>query len=78
MVFVQDATSQQFRFSPGHASMFPVPVVGIVTKTDAAEPEQIQNACLHLKDAGADPVFCVSAYSGENMEDFLCWLTNVG
>lgn len=74
VVFTQDPTAQQSRFSPGHAAMFPIPVIGLVTKIDIANEEKIEVAKAHLESAGADPIFCVSAFTGENMDVFVQWL----
>ncbi len=72
--FVQDASREIYCFSPGQSSAFPMQVAGIVTKTDIASPEQVSQAKELLELAGADPVFCISAVTGEGMrelEDFL-------
>ena len=41
VVFVQDASRDQFFFSPGQSSAFTLPVAGVVTKIDIATPKQI-------------------------------------
>ena len=75
-LFVQDATSDRFMFSPGQSAAFPVEVVGVVTKTDIANDQQIKDAVSLLKLAGANPVFCVSAVQGTGMEELLSYLEN--
>ena len=45
-----------------------MPVAGIVTKTDIATKKQVEDAKELLTLAGAQPVFCVSAVTGEGME----------
>ena len=73
-IFVQDATAERFMFSPGMAGAFPIPVAGIVTKTDIADEKQIQQACELLQLAGAHPIFRLSAFSGEGMDEFIDYL----
>ena len=68
-LFVQDATQERFMFSPGQAASFPIPVAGVVSKTDMATEKQIAQARELLALAGADPIFIVSARSGAGMEE---------
>ena len=75
VIFVQDASSDRFMFSPGHAASFPVHVTGVVTKADIASEKQTQQAKELLQLAGADPVFVVSAFTGEGMEELREYLT---
>lgn len=73
-IFVQDASQERFMFSPGQASAFPVPVIGVVSKADLASPAQLQRARELLLLAGASPVFALSAATGEGVQalaDFL-------
>lgn len=74
VLFVQDATQERFMYSPGQASAFPVPVAGVISKTDAATPQQVETARELLRLAGADPVFAVSAYTGEGVDDLMDFL----
>ena len=60
-LFLQDATSERFLFSPGQSVAFPIPVIGVVTKTDIATKEQTAQAVELLELAGADPIFCISS-----------------
>jgi len=71
VVFVQDATDERFSFSPGQSAMFVQKVYGAVTKADIAEKGDIERASYMLELAGAEKVFCVSALTGEGMDDFL-------
>ncbi len=75
VLFVQDASRDQFFFSPGQSSAFGMPVAGVVTKADIATPRQLADAKEMLELAGADPIFTVSPMTGEGMEAlarFLC------
>lgn len=74
VLFVQDATQERFMYSPGQASAFPVPVAGVISKTDAATAQQVETARELLRLAGADPVFAVSAYTGEGIDDLMNFL----
>lgn len=76
VLFLQDASQERFMYSPGLAFSFPVPVAGIITKTDAASPEQIEQAKELLALAGADPVFAISAVTGDGMEPLLDFLNS--
>lgn len=75
VLFVQDASRDQFFFSPGQSSAFGMPVAGVVTKADIATPRQLADAREMLELAGADPIFTVSPMTGEGMDalaKFLC------
>ena len=74
VLFVQDATTERYYFSPGQSGAFSLPVAGIVTKTDIANEQQIRNARQLLELAGADPIFEVSAFTGEVMEALTAFL----
>ena len=74
VLFLQDATSECFLFSPGQSVAFPIPVIGVVTKTDIATKEQTAQAVELLELAGADPVFCISSISGEGMDALIDYL----
>lgn len=74
VVFVQDASREQYYYSPGQAGAFPMPVAGVVTKTDIATKKQVEDAKELLELAGADPIFCISAVSGEGIDDFMNFL----
>lgn len=69
VLFIQDATSDRFMFSPGQSVAFPIPVIGVVTKTDIATEKQRLRAEELLRLAGAKQVFCISAVSGDGMEE---------
>lgn len=64
---VQDATRRRSYFPPNFAKAFAKPVVGIVTKIDHEKADPAA-AAAHLRRAGiADPVYLVSALSGEGI-----------
>ena len=74
ILFVQDATDERFRFSPGQAMMFGPPVLGVVSKADLANPAQIAAARELLELAGAGEIFVTSALTGEGCEALREWL----
>ena len=76
VLFLQDATSERFLFSPSQSAAFPIPVIGVVTKTDIATPEQTAQAVELLELAGADPIFCVSSVNGDGMDALINYLSD--
>ena len=74
VLFLQDASQERFMYSPGLASSFPVGVAGIVTKTDCATEQQVAQAKELLALAGADPIFSLSAVTGEGVQELLSFL----
>ncbi len=74
VLFVQDASQDRFMFSPGQAAAFPIPVIGVVSKADAATEQQIRQARELLELAGASPVFTVSAYTDQGMRELMEFL----
>ena len=75
-LFLQDATSERFLFSPGQSVAFPIPVIGVVTKTDIATKEQTAQAKELLELAGADPIFCISSINGDGMDALIEYLSD--
>ncbi len=74
VLFLMDPTQERFMYSPGHSASFPVPVIGVVTKIDIADGKQIADAREMLKIAGADPIFNVSAYTGEGIPELVKYM----
>lgn len=75
VLFLQDCTDLECRFSPGQAAMYGRPVIGVVSKIDAApDPEAVENAKLLLRLSGADPVFAISSYTGEGVRALVDYL----
>lgn len=74
VLFVQDATSERFMFSPGQSAAFPIPVIGVVTKTDLATQKQQTMAEELLRLAGAEKVFRISAISGNGLDALFQYL----
>ncbi len=74
-VLLQSCTDEDSSYSPGQASMFSCPVIGVVTKIDLAPDRQsVANAKELLELAGAEKVFAVSAITGEGMREFAEYL----
>ena len=76
VLFVQDATRDQYYFAPGCASSFTMPVAGVITKIDMASEQQIRDARELLELAGADPILEVSPVTGEGMDCLKAFLEN--
>ncbi len=74
VIFVQDASQERYMFSPGQAAAFSSPVAGVVNKIDIAGPEEVRRAEELLELAGAAPIFRISAYTGEGMEELMKFL----
>ncbi len=74
VLFLMDPTQERFMFSPGHAFSFPVPVAGVVTKRDLVSEKEAAAAEELLRLAGADPVFRVSAETGEGIDQLMDFL----
>ena len=74
VLFLLDPTQERYMYSGGQAAAFPVPVAGVITKSDLATPEQIAQAKELLELTGADPIFVVSSYTGEGVAELLAFL----
>ena len=78
VLFLQDCTDPECRFSPGQAALYGRPVVGVVTKTDLAPgPQALEDARTLLELAGADPVFAISSRTGEGVEALTAYLDSL-
>lgn len=71
IALVQQADEAGTMFPPGYSSTFGKPCVGIVTKSDLASPEQIEQAKSYLVLSGAQKVFVTSSYEGSGFDDVL-------
>lgn len=75
VLFLQDCTDTEFRFSPGQASMYGRPVIGVITKVDMADnPRLISQSTELLELAGADPIFQLSAVSGQGVSELVDYI----
>ena len=75
VLFLQDCTDLECRFSPGQAAMYGRPVIGVVSKIDAAPDGQaVEDARMLLRLSGADPIFSISAYTGEGVGELVDYL----
>lgn len=71
IALVQQADEAGTMFPPGYSSTFGKPCVGIVTKSDLASPEQIEQAKSYLVLSGAQKVFVTSSYEGSGFDEVL-------
>ncbi|WP_244878417.1 EutP/PduV family microcompartment system protein [Brochothrix thermosphacta] len=75
IALMQSATDKTQVYSPGFGSIFPKPVIGIVSKTDIAESDAvIQQTKQRLREAGARQVFCLSAVDEMGVKELLGYL----
>lgn len=71
ILMVQDATEPGTMFPPMFRSMFTKPCIGVVTKADLADEEQIERAKKYLKNAGATQFYVTSAVTGEGVDELV-------
>ncbi|WP_413738850.1 EutP/PduV family microcompartment system protein [Sodalis sp. RH21] len=72
---VQNLDSENSYFSPMFATLFNKPVIGIITKADIPVSEKQRDFIINqLKQAGADPLFIVSATQREGITPLLTYL----
>ena len=74
VLFLVDPTQERWMYSPGMATAFPVPVAGVVTKTDLADDKALREARELLEITGADPIFAISSVAGDGMAELLAFL----
>lgn len=70
IVAIQSALDQRAVFPPAFTTMFPVETIGVISKIDAASPEQITYAKDRLKNAGVKQIYQLSAVVGTGITDF--------
>lgn len=75
IVFIESATEERSMFPPGYAGSYAKPVIGVVTKIDIADEEQIARAVRKLEFAGARTIFKVSSTTGEGLDALMEFLT---
>lgn len=61
-------------FPPAYASSFAKPVIGVVTKSDIANEQQIQRAVLYLENAGATDIYITSSVEGFGFDKLIKYL----
>lgn len=69
VVMLASATVGEAKFPPGFTTFFMPPAIGVVTKTDLADPKQISQAGAYLRLAGVSEVFEVSSVTGEGINE---------
>ncbi|MEA5050065.1 MAG: EutP/PduV family microcompartment system protein [Oscillospiraceae bacterium] len=75
VLFLHDVNDDQFSFSPRTTTMFNRPALGVVTKIDACpDPRRRELVADALRYAGANPIFCVSSYTGEGVRELLDYI----
>jgi ethanolamine utilization protein EutP len=71
IALVQPAVGGQRMFPPGYASTFAKPCIGIITKSDLADEQQIAEIGSYLKEAGAGTIFVTSSYNGTGFDELI-------
>ena len=74
VLFLMDPTQDRYMYSGGQATAFPVPVAGVITKADLASEKLLQQAKELLELTGADPIFVVSSYTGQGLDELRAFL----
>ena len=69
IVLVQDATDNSTIFPPAYVSQFAKPSIGVVTKADLVDENQIENANKFLKLAGAQKLFVTPSVAGTGFDE---------
>lgn len=69
VVMLASATVAEAKFPPGFSTFFTIGVIGVVTQIDRADPGAAERAAGHLRRAGAQEIFHVSAVTGEGMAE---------
>jgi ethanolamine utilization protein EutP len=78
VIMIQDASDFRAVLPPGFASMFPRPVVGVVTKIDRDGANR-EKAKERLLQAGVrEAIFYVSAHTGEGLAEVIQFLAERG
>ncbi|WP_283678436.1 EutP/PduV family microcompartment system protein [Lentilactobacillus sp. Marseille-Q4993] len=68
IVLIQSATDKRVIFPPGFTTMFSMDVIGLITKTDEANADDIEYARRRILDAGVSDMMEVSAVTGDNLD----------
>ena len=75
VLFFHAIDNDLFSFSPRITTMFNRPTIGVITKADLPHSEKrIQLLTDALNYAGASPVFVISSYTGEGIEELLDYI----
>ncbi|MGC3953620.1 MAG: EutP/PduV family microcompartment system protein [Propionicimonas sp.] len=75
VVMLASATVGEAKFPPGFTTFFMPPAIGVVTKTDLADRQQIHQAGAYLNLAGVTEVYQVSSVTGEGIEELTARLS---
>lgn len=75
IVFIESATETRAMFPPEYAGCFAKDVIGVITKTDLADEEQLAYAEKKLRLAGARRIFKVSSITGDGLEELVDYLS---
>lgn len=71
IVLVQDATEDGTMFPPMFTSMYGKPAIGVITKSDIAQAQQLENAHKYLQMAGVKQIFVTSSYENKGVHELM-------
>ncbi|MTH47389.1 propanediol utilization protein PduV [Intestinirhabdus alba] len=74
IALVLNADAQWSPFSPGFTGPMNRPTIGLVTKSDLADPQRIARVAGWLEQAGAQQVFVTSAVAKTGLDKMYTWL----
>ena len=77
IALVYDPTVDEGYFAPGFASMFCKDVIGIITKIDIAQKEQIEVAEERIRQAGASRIFKIDTIKNIGVEELSNYLKEI-
>ena len=72
-----DGASGETLYSSGFARAFNEPCLGVLTKCDQLSEGERERGLAKLVDAGVDAALCLSATTGEGVNELLDWVRNV-
>ncbi|MCI6640726.1 MAG: EutP/PduV family microcompartment system protein [Pygmaiobacter massiliensis] len=76
IILIQSATDPDTSFAPGIASMFNRPVIGLVSKIDAADEAAVHKAHMMLEIAGCQKIFHISNLDRRGVDEVCDFLEN--
>ena len=77
ILFLQSATDERNKFSPGYRGAFAAPCIGVITKIDAASEYQIEAARIKLMNTGVSRIFQISSFTGAGIPELLGYIESL-
>lgn len=76
IIMMQSVLDKRQIFSPGFSNMFLKPSIGVITKIDLAQDDDLAYIENQLKLAGAEKIFRISAKTNEGISDLIEYLSD--